>query len=183
MGIGTTAPDTSVHILGGGASTMVMTVQSTVGSVCAGATAEFIQFLKEDDTVIGKIIQTPGNGSEVQHLTNSDYRLKEDVLDMRAKDAVDQIMRARPVTYTWKSGGAPGRGFIAHELAAAGFESAVSGEKDVVRSDGNIDAQGIDTSKMAGEVVRVIQYLVVELEAVKGELKAVNAELEVLRNQ
>jgi hypothetical protein len=49
--------------------------------------------------------------------------------------------------YTWKSSGALEFGAFAHELAEVA-PHAVSGEKDAVDENGNIDPQGVDWSKL-----------------------------------
>ena len=49
-------------------------------------------------------------------------------------------------------------GFIAHEVSSI-VPEAISGEKDAVDKDGNIEAQGIDHSKLVPLMVKTIQEL------------------------
>jgi hypothetical protein len=62
----------------------------------------------------------------------SDYRLKENVAPMTG--ALAKVAALKPVTYTWKSDGSDGQGFIAHELQAV-IPDSVTGEKDATRTE------------------------------------------------
>jgi Chaperone of endosialidase len=86
--------------------------------------------------------------------TTSDYRLKENVAPMTG--ALAKIAALKPVTYKWKSDGADGEGFIAHELAEV-FPVAVTGAKDAVDDEGNPRYQGIDTSQLIATLTAAIQ--------------------------
>jgi hypothetical protein len=102
----------------------------------------------------------------VNYVTSSDYRLKENVAPIT--NALSRVSQLKPVTYTWKNtDGEQGEGFIAHELAEVA-PLAVSGEKDAVDAEGNIKAQGIDTSKLVALLTSAIQ----EQQAIINDLKA-----------
>lgn len=75
------------------------------------------------------------NGTTTTYGTSSDYRLKEDVEPMA--DALATVAALKPVTWKWKSNGAAGQGFIAHELQEI-VPDCVSGEKDAVMPVGRI---------------------------------------------
>jgi hypothetical protein len=146
---------------------------------------------------IGSITQ---NGTtSVAYNTSSDYRLKTDIQPMTG--ALASVMALRPVTYTWRSDGSDGEGFIAHELAEV-CPAAVTGEKDATRieqyeaepavpavldADGNeltpaIPAvmaerevpvyQGIDTSFLVGRLVAAIQEQQAQIEQLKTDFEA-----------
>ena len=100
------------------------------------------------------------DGSTTSYVTTSDYRLKENIAPMTG--ALAKVTQLKPVTYTWKSTGKNGEGFIAHELQAV-VPDAVTGEKDALDENGGIKPQGIDTS-----------FLVATLTAAIQELKAIN---------
>jgi hypothetical protein len=104
------------------------------------------------------------SGATTSYTSASDYRLKDNFAPITG--ALNIISSLNPVTYTWKSDGSPGHGFIAHELQEV-VPDAVVGEKDAVDSDGNIKPQGIDKS-----------YLISYLTAAIQELSAKNAALE-----
>ena len=103
-----------------------------------------------------------GNGSGINFVTTSDYRLKENVAPMTG--ALAKVAQLKPCTYTWKFDGSDGQGFIAHELQEV-FPTAVSGEKDDVETytdeDGNeqtrIKPQGVDTSNLVATLTAAIQ--------------------------
>ena len=94
------------------------------------------------------------NGTTTTYNTLSDYRLKEDVQPMVG--ALDVIAQLNPVTYTWKSDGSDGQGFIAHELQAV-VPDCVSGDKDAVDDEGKPRYQGVDTSFLVATLVKAIQ--------------------------
>lgn len=109
------------------------------------------------------------SGSTTSYTSASDYRLKENVQPITM--AMDVIARLRPVTYTWKSDGSPGHGFIAHELQEV-VPDAVVGEKDAVDSDGNIKPQGIDKSYLVSYLTAAIQELSTKNAALEARLAA-----------
>ena len=101
-------------------------------------------------------IQGASGGTAVTYNSASDYRLKENIAPMTG--ALDTVAKLKPVTYTWKANGEKADGFIAHELQEV-LPNAVSGEKDAVDEDGNIIAQGIDTSYVVATLTAAIQEL------------------------
>jgi hypothetical protein len=111
-------------------------------------------------TSIGNI--TNAGGTNTQYNTSSDYRLKENIAPMVGSLAKVQLLK--PCTYKWKSTGAAGQGFIAHELQEV-VPDAVSGEKDAVDSEGGIVAQGIDTSYLVATLTAAIQELNAKVDA------------------
>jgi len=92
--------------------------------------------------------------STVSYNTSSDYRLKENIQPMTG--GLDKVLQLNPVTWTWKSDGASGQGFIAHEAKAV-VPDCVMGEKDAVDNDGNPVYQGIDTSFLVATLTKAIQ--------------------------
>ena len=72
------------------------------------------------------------------------------------QNALDVVAQLNPVTYTWKTDGSDGQGFIAHELQAV-VPDCVTGEKDAVDADGNPVYQGIDTSFLVATLTAAIQ--------------------------
>jgi len=121
-------------------------------------------------TLIGSI--SNNNNTGVSYNTTSDYRLKENIVPMTG--ALAKISQLKPVTYTWKSNGSDGEGFIAHELQAV-VPNAVVGEKDAVDADGNIKPQGVDTSFLVATLTAALQELkaIVDAQAIEiAELKA-----------
>ena len=111
------------------------------------------------------------NGTTTAYSTTSDYRLKENVQPMTG--ALAKVSALKPVTYSWKSNGSSGEGFIAHELQAI-VTDAVTGEKDAVHEDGSVKAQSIDTSFLVATLTAAIQEqqaLITQLQADVAALK------------
>ena len=109
------------------------------------------------------------NGTTASYVSTSDYRLKENVLPMTG--GLEKVAKLKPVTYSWKSDGSAGQGFIAHELAEV-VPDAVSGEKDAVNEDGSIKPQGIDTSFLVATLTSAIQELNAKVDAQALEIQA-----------
>ena len=122
-----------------------------------------IRFLNTSGTDVGRI---SSNTSATAYATSSDYRLKENVQPMQ--DALVKISQLNPVTYTWKSNGSDGQGFIAHELQAV-VPDCVLGEKDAVDADGNPQYQGVDTSFLVATLVKAVQELTDRITALETE--------------
>lgn len=147
------------------ASQVGMTLKNNSGTNTGG----FISFYNSSGTQQGAIIQSSSTVTAYQ--TSSDYRLKENVEPL--KNALDIVSKLNPVTYTWKTDGSAGEGFIAHELQEY-FPDAVSGTKDAVDADGNPIYQGIDTSFLVATLTAAIkeqQELIIQLQADVAALK------------
>jgi hypothetical protein len=99
-------------------------------------------------------IQVNAGGNTTIFGTSSDYRLKNTIVPMTG--ALAKVMQLNPCTYTWKSDGSDGQGFIAHELQAI-IPDAVIGEKDAVDTEGNPKYQGVDTSFLVATLTAAIQ--------------------------
>jgi len=125
----------------------------------------------ESTTSIGNI--TNQGGTNTQYNTSSDYRLKENIAPMTG--ALAKVTLLKPCTYTWKSTGDDGQGFIAHELQEV-FPDAVYGEKDAVDTEGNVVSQGVDTSYLVATLTAAIQ----EQQAIIEDLKT---RIEILENK
>jgi hypothetical protein len=108
-------------------------------------------FANASGSKVGDIVINSGGTA---YNTTSDYRLKENIAPMTG--ALARVSALKPVTYSWKSDGSAGEGFIAHELQAI-VPEAVTGEKDAVNADGSIKPQGIDTSFLVATLTAAIQ--------------------------
>jgi len=115
------------------------------------------------------------DGTNVSYVNLSDYRLKQDVQPMTG--ALAKVAQLKPCTYTWKSNGVSGQGFIAHELAEV-VPDCVSGEKDAVDEEGTPRYQGVDTSFLVATLTAAIkeqQALITQLQADVAALKGASA--------
>jgi hypothetical protein len=130
-------------------------------NVAATAVYNFAGFMQQG-VVVGSIgVST----TSTSYNTSSDYRLKQNAKPITG--ALNSISALNPVSYTWKSTGERGNGFIAHELQAV-IPEAVSGEKDAVNEDGTIKPQGVDYSKIVVHLVAALQELKAEFDAYKA---------------
>jgi hypothetical protein len=113
----------------------------------------FVLFLNYLGNSAGSITQP--TSTTILYNSSSDYRLKENILPIQ--NAIDRILKIKPVTYTWKdTDNEVGEGFIAHELQEI-VPLAVAGIKDAINEDGTIKPQGIDYGKLTPILVKAIQ--------------------------
>ena len=113
-----------------------------------------------------------GNGAGISYGSNSDYRLKENVVSITG--ALNKVALLNPVKFNWKVDGSDSDGFIAHELAEV-FPYAVHGEKDAVDKEGNPEYQNVDTSFLVATLTAAIQELKVIVDAQAVEIAALKA--------
>ena len=132
-----------------------------LAKVSGYSNSTFITFAN-NGTTVGSVTT---NGTNTTYATSSDYRLKNTIAPMTG--ALAKVALLKPCTYKWNADGSDGEGFIAHELQAI-IPDAVVGEKDAVDENGNIKAQGIDTSFLVATVVAALQELKAEFDAYKA---------------
>ena len=119
----------------------------------AGAAIPFIAYTNST-TQAGYILTS---GSTISFVQGSDYRLKEDIIDMDKAATLSKLMQVKPVNFDWKDGTKINQdGFIAHELQAI-FPQVIHGEKDAVNEDGSINPQGINLAQLIPYLVASIQ--------------------------
>ena len=97
----------------------------------------------------------------------SDYRRKENVIDMPSSTA--RLKQLKPKRFNLKDdvGGITLDGFLAHEVSPVCPE-AVSGEKDGVDDNGDPDYQFMDNSKLVPLLVKTIQELEARITALEA---------------
>jgi hypothetical protein len=105
------------------------------------------------------------SGSSTAYNTSSDYRLKENVVEMTS--ALDRVNQLQPKRFNFiADADTTVDGFLAHEVQDI-VPEAISGEKDAVDGQGNPEYQGIDQSKLVPLLVKAIQ----EQQAIIDDLK------------
>ena len=106
------------------------------------------------------------DGSATNFATSSDYRLKENV--SYNFDATTRLKQLKPCRFNFiADADTTVDGFIAHEVSSI-VPEAITGEKDAVDADGNIDPQGIDQSKLVPLLVKTIQELEARITALES---------------
>ena len=140
------------------------------------------------------------NTSAVVYGTSSDYRLKEDLKPI--ENAIEKLMKIKPVNFSWKIDNTRVDGFIAHELQEI-IPEAVTGVKDGMRTEeielsplipaildenGNIiedakeavieykevpDYQGVDQSKIIPILTASLQEAIKRIEALEEYIKTI----------
>ena len=104
--------------------------------------------------------------------TSSDYRLKEDVIEMEG--SLDRLKGLKPCNFRWKADGTRVDGFIAHEAQEV-VPEAVTGIKDAVDDEGNPEYQGIDQSKLVPLLTKALQEAVAKIEALETRVTALES--------
>jgi hypothetical protein len=133
----------------------------------------FIEFNTEtSQTTRGSIVYNRAGGV-VAYNTTSDYRLKENIVNL--PNALQTVANLKPRQFDWKETGNTTTGFIAHELAEV-LPYAVTGEKDALDKEGKPQYQGIDTSFLVATLTAAIQ----EQQAIIASL---TSRIEALENQ
>ena len=106
------------------------------------------------------------NGSATAYITSSDYRLKENVVDMSG--ATERLKQLKPSRFNFIADpDTTVDGFLAHEVQEI-VPEAIAGEKDAVDADGNPEYQGIDQSKLVPLLVATIQELEARIAALES---------------
>ena len=123
----------------------------------------FQQTVASPSSMVGSITMT---NSATAFNTSSDYRLKENVVDMTG--AVDRVKQLLPKRFNFKNDTETTvDGFLAHEAQAIVPES-VTGTKDEVDANGDAVYQGIDQAKLVPLLVGAIKELTARIEALEA---------------
>jgi len=107
-----------------------------------------------------------GSTSSVSFNNLSDYRAKENAVSI--SDGITRIKTLKPYRFNFII--EPSKtidGFFAHEVTPA-VPEAVTGEKDAVDSEGKIDPQMLDSSKLIPLLVAAVQELIGKVEALEA---------------
>ena len=134
-----------------------------INNSTAGTNRNIDFFHGTSTTRVGSV-QT--NSSETAFNTSSDYRLKENEVEI--SDGITRIKTLKPYRFNFKID--PTRtvdGFFAHEVTSA-VPEAISGEKDAVDSNGDIEPQSIDQSKLVPLLVAAVKELITKVETLEA---------------
>ena len=111
-----------------------------------------------------------GNGTGCSFNTSSDYRLKEN--DVNITDGISRVKQLRPIRFNWKSD--PSKiedGFFAHEVSPVVPES-VTGEKDAEIDEIGEGYQKIDHSKLVPLLTASLREIITKVETLEQENNA-----------
>ena len=109
--------------------------------------------------VVGRIVTS---GTSTAYNTSSDYRLKENVVDMTG--AIDRVKQLSPKRFNFISDAdTTVDGFLAHEAQTVVAE-AVTGTHNEVDDDGNPVMQGIDQAKIVPLLTGALKEAIAKIE-------------------
>jgi hypothetical protein len=161
-------------------------VSSTVSGIdFSGGTAfPYIRISSANDTasrykmefyngngVVGRIITS---GTSTAYNTSSDYRLKENVVDMTG--AIDRVKQLSPKRFNFiADADTTVDGFLAHEAQAVVAES-VQGTHNEVDDDGNPVMQGIDQSKLVPLLTGALKEAIAKIEDLEARIATLEGE-------
>jgi hypothetical protein len=123
---------------------------------------------KSGSSIVGTIST---NGSSTSYNTTSDYRLKENAVDMTG--AITRVKSLQPKRFNFIDDTTDTLvdGFMAHEAATV-VPEAVQGTHNEVDDDGNPVYQGIDQSKLVPLLTGALQEAIAKIEALETRVQA-----------
>jgi hypothetical protein len=129
-------------------------------------------FAKADDSTVGSI---QSDGTNASFNTSSDYRLKENVVDLT--NAIDRVKTLKPKRFNFKANPSKTQdGFLAHEVTAV--PEAVNGTKDATETytddEGDeqtkILPQQLDQSKLVPLLTSALQEAITKIETLEAKV-------------
>jgi len=113
------------------------------------------------------------SGSTTTFETSSDYRLKENIVDLA--DGINRIKQLSPRRFNFiADANKTVDGFIAHEAQTI-VPEAVRGAHNEVDDDGNAVMQGIDQSKLVPLLTAALQEAITKIETLETKVAALEA--------
>ena len=131
-----------------------------------GTSIEF----KRNNSVVGNINVT---ASTTNYATSSDYRLKENVVDLDG--AITRVKQLAPKRFNFiVDADTTVDGFLAHEAATV-VPEAVTGTHNEVDDENNPVYQGIDQSKLVPLLTAALQEAIAKIETLETKVAALEA--------
>jgi len=113
-------------------------------------------------------------GSTTSYNTSSDYRLKENVVDIA--DGITRVKQLQPRRFNFIADAETTvDGFLAHEAQTV-VPEAITGTHNEVDDDGNPIYQGIDQSKLVPLLTAALQEAIAKIETLETKVAALEAE-------
>ena len=162
VGINDTSPGGRLDI-GFNSSSVVGLVLSNAGT---GTSARFYS----GSSIVGSITVT---GSATAFNTSSDYRLKENVVDIA--DGITRVKQLLPKRFNFiVDADTTVDGFLAHEAQTV-VPEAVTGTHNEVDDDGEAVMQGIDQSKLVPLLTAALQEAIAKIETLEARVTTLEA--------
>ena len=122
-------------------------------------------------TAVGTIVTT---SSSTAYNTSSDYRLKENVVDIA--DGITRVKQLQPRRFNFIADDTTTiDGFLAHEAQTV-VPEAVTGTHNEVDDDGNPVMQEIDQSKLVPLLTAALQEAIAKIETLEAKVAALEAQ-------
>ena len=113
------------------------------------------------------------NGSNTSFNTSSDYRLKENVVDLEG--AINRVKQLLPKRFNFiADADTTVDGFLAHEAQTV-VPEAVTGSKDEVDDEGNPVRQCVDYSKFVPVLTGALQEAIAKIESLEKRIKSLES--------
>tara|TARA_Y100000816_G_scaffold97916_1_gene68189 strand:- start:946 stop:2211 length:1266 start_codon:yes stop_codon:yes gene_type:complete len=130
-----------------------------------GGNGRLIEF-NYDSSGVGTIST---NGSATAYNVGSDYRLKDNIVDLT--DGITRLKTLKTYRFCYKNNSSlTVDGFLAHEVTAV--PEAITGVKDEVDSEGKPVYQQIDQSKLVPLLTAALQEAIVKIETLETKVAA-----------
>ena len=136
-----------------------------------GGTSTYAMYFRNGSTNAGHIMM---NNNTTTFNTSSDYRLKEN--QVAISDSVTEVKKLKPYRFNWKNdpSGPKVMGFFAHEVAEV-CPQGVSGTKDKVMDNGEVDPQGFDYGTLTPLLTAALQEALAKIEVLEAKVAALEA--------
>ena len=135
------------------------------------ATATNHHIFFNSNGIVGSIQTT---GSATSYNTSSDYRLKENVIDIN--DGITRIKQLQPRRFNFIADTETTvDGFVDHEAQTV-VPEAVTGTHNEVDENGNAVMQGIDQSKLVPLLTAALQEAIAKIETLEAKVAALEAQ-------
>ena len=162
---GATSATDSASIIeahGGNMSRPLLTKTATTNS-------NYSLMCQNDNGIVGSI-STAGSGTAFN--TSSDYRLKENVVNLTG--GISRLKTLKPKRFNFKADASTTLdGFLDHEVTAV--PEAIIGVKDAVDSDDKINPQGLDHSRLVPLLTAALQEAITKIETLETKVAALEA--------
>ena len=156
-----------------------------ISGASSGSDNRYFQFLWTSDSGNTTVGYIRTDGSNTQYETSSDYRLKENIVDI--SDGITRLKQLKPRRFNWikDETNKVQDGFLAHEVSNL-IPEAVSGTKDQVVTQAEVDAdvnfdskpagtpiyQSMDYAKVTPLLTAALQEAIAKIEVLESEVAA-----------